>query len=324
MASQERRQFLAKVATMYYLEHRTQAQIARELGYSRSGVSRLLDEAHRQGIIEIKIHSPLQRLAEIEAQLLEHFSLTAALVLSNENYSYSHLKMKLGELGAAYLVENLPKGSRLGIGSGATISELVNVMSPQHREDTEVIQITGAIGTVDPVIDGPVVVQNFAQKLGTNYHALHGPHFVGDIETKKALLREKNIRETIELGSLCDMYLIGIGTTDPARSTLLEAGFVSDTELKSILQHGAVGDICGYHFDQTGNILDLEINQRVIGIEVAAIMRPNCSVIAICGESKKGPAILAALRGNYIDVLITDSSAATWMLDQVNGHSEGP
>ncbi len=50
MAIEERAQLLANIANMYYEQHMTQAEIAREIGYSRSAVSRLLLEAHQRGI----------------------------------------------------------------------------------------------------------------------------------------------------------------------------------------------------------------------------------------------------------------------------------
>ncbi|GAE73867.1 transcriptional regulator [Cutibacterium acnes JCM 18916] len=49
MTDREHIQTLLTVARRYWLEQATQAEIAAEIGYSRSMVSRLLDEARRRG-----------------------------------------------------------------------------------------------------------------------------------------------------------------------------------------------------------------------------------------------------------------------------------
>ena len=45
-------------AAQYYLDDATQADIAKRLGVSRATVSRLLTEARRQGMVEIRVHRP--------------------------------------------------------------------------------------------------------------------------------------------------------------------------------------------------------------------------------------------------------------------------
>src|SRR5690606_13962513 len=60
-AAQEARfpqELMYAAASQYYLHDATQADIAKRLGVSRATVSRLLTEARRQGIVEIKVHRP--------------------------------------------------------------------------------------------------------------------------------------------------------------------------------------------------------------------------------------------------------------------------
>ncbi|MFZ3481379.1 winged helix-turn-helix transcriptional regulator [Bifidobacterium adolescentis] len=54
---------------MYYDEGLNQSQIAGEVGYSRSSVSRMLTEARETGIVQITIGHPLQRLQSLEENL---------------------------------------------------------------------------------------------------------------------------------------------------------------------------------------------------------------------------------------------------------------
>ena len=53
---------LADVAEMYYLEDKNQSEIAESVGVTRSMISRMLTEARENGIVEIRIQRPLQRI----------------------------------------------------------------------------------------------------------------------------------------------------------------------------------------------------------------------------------------------------------------------
>ncbi len=67
---------LLAAARLYYLQNRSQAEIARELSTTRSNVSRMLTEAQRQGIVTITVHDPSARLTSLESELRTRFGLT--------------------------------------------------------------------------------------------------------------------------------------------------------------------------------------------------------------------------------------------------------
>ena len=72
--------------------------------------------------------------------------------------------------------------------------------------------------------------------------------------------------------------------------------------------------MCAQHYDINGQLLDVELNRRVIGVGLESL-RSIDTVIAIAGGEEKAKAILGAIRGQYIDVLITDDQAATKILE---------
>ncbi|MEG0628017.1 MAG: helix-turn-helix domain-containing protein, partial [Enterococcus sp.] len=53
---EDKQNLLAKVAYMSYEQELTQAQIAKELSIYRTTVSRMISQAKKQGIVEIKIN----------------------------------------------------------------------------------------------------------------------------------------------------------------------------------------------------------------------------------------------------------------------------
>lgn len=75
---------LIRVSQMYYDEGLNQSQIAGEVGYSRSSVSRMLTEARETGIVQITIGHPLQRLQSLEENLRDKYGLKTVRVA----YSY--------------------------------------------------------------------------------------------------------------------------------------------------------------------------------------------------------------------------------------------
>jgi DNA-binding transcriptional regulator LsrR (DeoR family) len=75
-----------------------------------------------------------------------------------------------------------------------------------------------------------------------------------------------------------------------------------------------VGDICARHYDAFGNELDIDLNHRVVGIELEALHNiPH--VIGVAGGEAKAEAILGALRGEHVNVLVTDDATALKVLE---------
>ena len=70
------RELLVKAARMYFLDGRSQGDIARVLETSRSNVSRMLSTARALGIVEIRIQDERGRDADLEEALAERFRLT--------------------------------------------------------------------------------------------------------------------------------------------------------------------------------------------------------------------------------------------------------
>ena len=66
---------LLAAARLYYVQGRSQAEVAEALGTSRSNVSRMLAEAQRQGIVEIRVNDPGGRVHELEEQVRQQFGL---------------------------------------------------------------------------------------------------------------------------------------------------------------------------------------------------------------------------------------------------------
>src|SRR6266508_718534 len=73
---------LVRAAESYYLENKTQAQIAKLLGVSPSTVSRLLSRAREEGVVRIAIVRPQGRNDSLEQTLRQRFGIDESIVAS--------------------------------------------------------------------------------------------------------------------------------------------------------------------------------------------------------------------------------------------------
>ncbi|MCB0153649.1 MAG: sugar-binding transcriptional regulator [Anaerolineae bacterium] len=306
----DRLEILGQVAAWYYEDNVDQTVIAERIGKSRSMVSRMLQEAREQGLVEIRVTYPLKRDTEVENQLCEMFDLAEAWVLANPPVNdRTTLLRRLGRLGSRCLQAKLHNNIKIGIGWGASLHQFVRAMPSVRLDNALVIQIVGAAGHSDPMMDGTELARLLAQKLNAGHRFLAAPLFVENEMIAQSLLQELSITETLALARQVDINLVGIGAIESRLSSLYRTGYFNESDMQKFKQTGVVGDIMGRLIDAYGNPVDLFANRCIIGLELKAL-RNTPMVIAVAADVVKAPAILAALRGHYINTLITDSLTA--------------
>ncbi len=307
---------LWQVAIWYYEESLGQAEIGRRINRSRSMVSRLLQEARDKGIVKIQIFSPIINTAtELEKCLCKDFGLTQAYVLAEPPVEYPFLVRRLGELGAYVLRQQLHDNMRIGLMWGTTIYEVVWAMPNLALTNSTVLQMIGAVGHGNPLLDGPELVRSLAQKLNAAYRYLPAPIIVEDETVAQSFLQQPAIANILNQVQQVNLALLGIGTPEAYFSHLETTGYVKRLDLVKLREIGAVGSILGLFIDHNGHPLDIPINKRVIGFRNIEAFQTIPTVMAVAGGVKKAPAILAALCGGYIDLMVTDAVTARKILD---------
>ncbi len=304
---------LAQVASLYYDQNKSQQEIADEVGISRSAISRLLTEAKEKGIVEIVVHYPWRTVPSLETELAQQFNLKSVKVLERANKSYQEMLQGLGVLAAQHFSSLLHDGIVVGISWGTALYQMIKSIRRMKLSGVEVIQLIGATGNENNPTDGPILAQLLSQQLGGTSRYLHAPLVVDTESAREALMQNRNIRKTIDRMKAIDIALVGIGSTKSELYSLLRAGYVTEDEAQQIRMHGAVGDVCAQHYKLDGEWLDIDINRRILGISLEALQNIDV-VIGVAGGSQKGAAILGALRGKYINTLITDDQAAQKVL----------
>lgn len=314
MADEEARlAYLAHVASLYYDQGKTQKEVSEEVGVTRSAISRLLTEAREKGIVEIIVHYPWRTAADLEQRLVSTFGLRAARVLVSENKPYEGMLQGLGVLASQYLEGILRDGLTISISWGSALYQMIQAMHPANLPNLEIVQLIGATGMEDMLTDGPILARLLSNRLGASCRYLHAPLIVDSAAGHDALLEERTIQETLKRARNADVALVGIGSTDPEIYSLLRSGYVTEAEASEVRAAGAIGDICGQHYAASGELLDIEINHRVIGITLPDLVKTD-TIIGVAGGERKASTILGALRAGYVNVLITDERAARQLL----------
>jgi DNA-binding transcriptional regulator LsrR (DeoR family) len=309
----EQKRLLMQVAKLYYIEQLTQAEIGRKLDTSRSTVSRLLHEARDQGIVKISIDYPWERDPDLENSLKQTFGLQDARVLAAYDQSIDEVRSGMGLLAAEYLDQIVHDDLILALSNGRSIAGTVSQLHPSRKVNMTVVQAIGALGTDNPLLDGPDLVRNLAEAYSAQYRYMHAPLLVEDQRTRDYLIQEPSVQETLALARRADVALMGVGSLDIDAPGSIWLGYLNPKDIGWLQSKGAAGHMCAQHYDITGAVLDVDLHRRVVGMGISAL-RSIKTVIAVAGGQNKAAAILGAIRGAYLDVLITDDHAAQKIL----------
>lgn len=310
----EKLSLLAEVASMYYEQNLTQSEIATRIYSSRSKVSRLLTRAKERGVVEVKIHYPGERVYEIENQLKRIYGIEEVQVLYSCGRNYSEILRALGILAANYLDRVVKDNMTLGVTWGRTLYHTAEALAPKQRNNLLVTQIFGAAGTESPMIDTVDLVRKIASAYSGRHRYIHSPLYVFNDVVRESLLMDPYISETLNLARGADLILTGIGSLHPDVSSSLVTRHLNPNAIEDLRKSGAVGHLCACFYNEKGDIMDINLNRTIIGISIAEMCQAG-KVVAVAGGETKARAILGCLRKKYVNVLITDDTAARRVLE---------
>lgn len=305
-----------RVAWAYYKEGLTQQQIAERFQLSRSKVHRMIKEAREKDIVSIEITHPEANLLGVEKELIDRFGLKDAIVIPSASEEGA-LKEMLGEAGAFYLRHKAPDFGSLGISIGTTLQRVAESFQPteeQLERDVKVVSLHGNLTgniAVTPYSIGNV----FADKLDGDFYNVWAPAIAEDEETAEVFRSEPWIKEVLEMAAGAELLLLGIGTMDTSATLFQEFNYLSREEISGLKAKGAVGDTLGQFFDIQGKPVDTEIRDRIIGLPLEEL-KSKTATVGIAGGEHKYEGILAALRGGYLQVLITDETVAKKLVEE--------
>jgi deoxyribonucleoside regulator len=302
-----------EAAKLYYLLDYNQSEIAKILGISRPTVSRLLQQAKDEGIVQIKIMDPTEDIEQLSKELERKFQLKKAVVAQIPQFEDNIIKNYLGEKAAAYLHDSVKDQDIIGVTWGTTLYHVAIELKQKFVRDVKVVQLKGGVSHAETNTYASEILYLFGKAYNTTPLHLPLPAIVDHVVVKQAMEADRHIRKILELGKQANIALFTIGPVK-TESLLFQLGYFTEDDLKTIYPR-AVGDICSRFFDKEGKICNPSLNERTLGIDLEALKNKEQSIL-VAGGANKIEGIYGALKGGYANVLVTDQFTARFLLDK--------
>ncbi|GLW07583.1 transcriptional regulator [Microtetraspora sp. NBRC 13810] len=293
-------------ATQYYLDDATQADIAKRLGVSRATVSRLLTEARRQGMVEIRVHRPAGvENGPLATELADALKLRRVYLVPKAGGPRVGPWLAPG-LARAVAAAGLESGDTVLVSSGSTVYECAQE-GIGHLPGVTIVPAVGGMEEPQPWFQTNETTRILAERVGGVPSYLYAPALPGP-ELFNSLQHEPSVRRVMDLWAHARCAIMGVGSA-PLSRQVTPAFVPSDAPS---LRH-AVGDVCSRFYDRDGEPVGYPGSDRLVAASLADLRRIPVS-IAVAVGAEKVQAIIAAARGGYFNQLVTDVLTAEGLL----------
>jgi len=316
MLNGDEKKLIVKICKLYYFHSWTQEKIANKFGVSRPVISKLLQKARDEGIVEIIIHDDTFDTFELEHMIENAFGLKEVVIVPTMDMNEEQRYGAVGRAASQYVLKLLNgQIKRIGISWGTTLYHVIKEFPYENKKDVKVIPLVGGIGTRRIEIHSNQLAYELSKKINGTCESLYAPAIVETEELKNQLYELPNIASVIEEGKKIDLALLGIGNPF-ANSTMEQIGYLNRNMIRELKKAGAVGDINSRFIDADGSVLNHPINNKVIGIELEHLRKiPN--VVGVALGAHKADSILSALKGRYLSAFVTDEQTATELVNRI-------
>ncbi len=297
---------LVRVSRLYYELGETQEAIAALVGVTRPQVSRLLKEARAQGVVEIRIVDEAAIESPAGPALRDRFGLRAVHLAPTLEGPPEVTRRRVGRLAGDVLRSAIRDGMVVGIGEGASISAVADELpATASGVDATLVPLCGGFWRPGA---GSEPFRRVGEALDATIHALHAPGVLDDSAVRDALCAHAGVRSVLELWERLDVALFGIGGPTWSEAT------VGPEAMAEIEAGGAVGEVLIAPFAIDGRLVAESLRRRTIAFDARRLGQVGLSIGVAEGASKVAP-MLGALRGGFLDVLVTDVRTAEAVLD---------
>lgn len=319
LTTKEEMRLLSKVGKLYYEEGLTQNEIVDRLQLSRAKISRLLQAARDRGVVQIMVISPPGIYPDLEMQIETRYQLKEAIVVEvTEPESSESVSRELGVAAANYLQRIIREDETLGVSWGTTLSHLAASLQPNNFPEAQVVQLLGGLGAPESEVHATDICRRMARMLGCRLTLMPSPGIVDRQEIKDIILSDSHVQKAFDSFRDLSTVFLGIGAPNDKSVMLTSGTILTQKDLRELLECGAVGDIALRFFDKFGQPVRSELDSRVIGIGLDQLCKVD-RVVGVAGGGHKVEAILGALRGKLVNVLITDQVTARRLLEPFGG-----
>lgn len=291
-------ELMSKISWYYYIDNLTQQQIAEKLGIPRLRVIKLLEKARQIGVVQFKINTNYSNLS-MEHTLADRFGLKDVFIVPSAS-SLENRNESLAQAASVYISNRLPDNAFINIGYGDTTCRILNHLANSSGTHLSFVSLTGGVNYYLP--------NTFSSVFNAKLYLTPAPFVMSTNEMVRAVNAEPAVREIAGMVPLSSMSIVGIGGMDED-ATIVHNGTLTQHELRYLKMQGAVGDVLCHFLDIHGNQIDSPVEDRLITTSLQTLSEQN-NVIGVAAGENKIDAIIGALNGNFLDILITDRDTA--------------
>lgn len=307
------RRILIKVASMYYLEHMKQNDIAKKFGVERTTISKYLKRALDKGIVTITVAN--EKFEDLEAAMEKRFGLKECFIVP-KSYDLLAVKQSMGLAGLQLLRRIVSNNLVIGLAWGTSIRELTRYAenSKLPKIDSDFIPLDGGPENIDSEYHVNTLCYELAKAFGGRCHYIYAPAITRTAEIRNAIVQDSNYEKISAFWENLNIGIVGIGA--PVKSSnLIWMGEFGKQAIESLRTTGAVGEICSIFYDKNGREVQTDFSDRIIAVGLDKLRNLNYS-IGMATSREKVMSIIGACKGQLINVLITDENTAKLMLNE--------
>lgn len=309
---------MTKVSHLYHTRGMVQSEIAKTLGLSQARVSRLLSAAEEANIVRTIIVPPPGLNSDLEQRLEKEFGLLEVHVVDASGENDQERGVTLGR-ALANVFEILPIENKvIGFTSWSySMRNFVNVLGRfPHAKAKAVVEMLGGVGQPSLQHEATVATERLATLTDGEPLFLRVPGVVTTVDMKDVILKsDPHARETLTALDNLDVALVGLGNCEIRSERVASGNFFTEEQFAKVRSLGAVGEINLRFIDKDGKPVESELDDLVIGVTLEQVKKADRR-IGVAGGENKHAAALAAVRGGWINVLITDEETAEYLLAQ--------
>ncbi len=316
MSNEEEKQ-LVRIAEMYYLENKTQSQISKELNIHRSTISRLLKLSRERGIVNISIDRFAAGTYSYEEALLGKYKnlIAAKVVPTMGSVNDKRILESLGQAANDCLKDYIEDDMILGFSWGSAMSYFAKSVKGIEKNNLLCVPMVGGpSGRSDSAYHVNTITFEVATKLHGKALLIDAPAIPETLDLKKALMKNEFNQSLVKYWRKLDIAIMGIGSPTMKTSDRWNDFYGHDV-FEWVKENEVAGDIVSRFYDENGKQIESELDNRLISIDLKDLVRAKYKV-GIAESRNKVKAIKGALRGGYINILITSQETAQALLEE--------
>ncbi len=285
--------------------------IARELGTSRSTVSRLLSSARDSGLVQVQIRNPLDTGPELEGLIRRRYGVDAHVVPVVETLNEAETLDRVAMQAARTIGPLVDSNAIIGVAWGSTLSAVSRHLTRKITHDSVVVQLNGA-GNMHTtgITYASDIMRRFGSAYGARVEQFPVPAFFDHAATKTAMWNERSVQRILELQAKMSIAIFGVGSVDADfPSHVYAGGYLDESDLNILATSDVVGDVATVFFRADGSSGGIVLNERSTGPALAELRQVRRRICVVSGVSKIN-GLKGALAARLATDLILDEATA--------------